>query len=167
MLYTYYGGIYAQKNTALDANGTTLVGYGMESGANATNAQNRNIQEATFGFNQTIWKNGKYGAMQLHGPILLPSPRSLVREAGVQPNANVNMLFFNLRYTLPGSAPTMGSKAQPGAAGYAPHPPRPVWTSAHTAAGFVFPAGFGSGQRVAGTQSSAPSHALEFGFYEI
>jgi uncharacterized coiled-coil protein SlyX len=108
MLYTYYGGIYAQKNTALDANGTTLIGYGMESGANATNAQNRNVQEATFGFNQTIWKNGKYGAVNFMGQYsyLLRDP--WFEKPGVQPNANVNMLFFNLRYTLPGSAPTMG-----------------------------------------------------------
>jgi hypothetical protein len=108
MLYAYYGGIYAQKNTAYDSNGTTLIGYGMESGPDATNAQNRNVQEITFGFNQTMWKNPKYGAVNFMGQYsyLLRDP--WYEKPGVAPNANVNMLFFNLRYTLPGSAPTMG-----------------------------------------------------------
>ncbi len=107
-LYGYYGGAYIAKNTALDANGTSLIGWGMESGSNATNAQNRAIQEATFGFNQTIWKNPKYGALNFMGQYsyLLRDP--WYEKAGVDPNANVNMLFFNLRYSLPGSAPTMG-----------------------------------------------------------
>lgn len=107
-LYAYYGGAYIGKNTALDANGTSLIGWGMESGPNATNAQNRAIQEATFGFTQTMWKNPKYGALLFMGQYsyLLRDP--WFEKAGVNPNANVNMLFFNLRYQLPGSAPTMG-----------------------------------------------------------
>jgi len=108
MIYAYYGGVYAQKNTAYDANGTSLIGFGMEKGSAATNAQNRAVQEATFGFNQTLWKNAKYGALNFMGQYsyLLRDP--WYEQVGKPANANIDMLFFNLRYTLPGSAPTMG-----------------------------------------------------------
>ena len=43
-LYTYYGGIYIGKNTAFNANGTSLIGYGY-SGSPAS--QNRTTQEGT------------------------------------------------------------------------------------------------------------------------
>jgi len=104
MIYGYYGGIYVMRNTAVDTTGK-YIGYGY-TGASA--GQNRAIQEATVGFNQTIWKDAKWGAINFMGQYSY-----LVRDpwyvASSQPvNANINMLFFNLRYTLPGSAPTMG-----------------------------------------------------------
>jgi uncharacterized coiled-coil protein SlyX len=108
MIYGYYGGIYIQKNTAYDANGTTLIGYGMEKGASATNAENRAIQEATVGFNQTIWKNPKYGALNFMGQYSYLTRAPWYEQLGKPANASVDMLFFNLRYSLPGSAPTMG-----------------------------------------------------------
>jgi hypothetical protein len=107
MLYAYYGGIYIDRNTALDTNGK-LVGYGMGSGSNATNAQNRAIQEATFGFNQTIWKNPKFGTLSFMGQYSYLTRDPYYVPAGVAPDAAINMVFFNLRYSLPGSAPTMG-----------------------------------------------------------
>ena len=75
----------------------------------SANAQNREIQEATFGFNQTFWKNPKYGAVQFMGQYSYLTRVSLVCVGQERPaNANINMVFFNLRYALPGSAPTMG-----------------------------------------------------------
>src|SRR5215475_11826344 len=38
VIYSYYGGIYIQRNTALDLNGTTPIGYGW---AGSPNSQNR------------------------------------------------------------------------------------------------------------------------------
>jgi hypothetical protein len=104
LLYTYYGGLYVYRNTAVDTGGT-LVGYGY-SGAPA--GQNRAVQEATFGFTQTFWKNAKYGALSLMGQYsyLTRNPWSVA--AGKPSNAELNMVFMNLRYTLPGSAPTLG-----------------------------------------------------------
>jgi hypothetical protein len=104
MIYGYYGGIYVMRNTAIDTTGK-YIGYGY-TGASA--GQNRAIQEATFGFNQTIWKDAKWGAVNFMGQYSY-----LVRDpwyvaSGQPTNATLNMLFFNLRYTLPGSAPTMG-----------------------------------------------------------
>jgi hypothetical protein len=107
MVFAYYGGIYIMRNTAIDTNGK-LVGYGMGSTSNATNAQNRAIQESTVGLNQTIWKNGKFGAVNFIGQYSYLTRDPWYQAAGAPTNANINMLFFDLRYTLPGSAPTMG-----------------------------------------------------------
>jgi hypothetical protein len=106
-IYAYYGGIYIERNTAIDTN-KKFIGYGVP-GTNSGN-QNRAIQEATFGFNQTIWKNAKFGAVNFMGQYsyLVRDPWNVNVTATSPSNANINMLFFNLRYTLPGSAPTMG-----------------------------------------------------------
>ena len=44
LFYGYYGGVYIGKNMALDANGTTKIGYGPIS----SDGQNRAIQEITL-----------------------------------------------------------------------------------------------------------------------
>jgi hypothetical protein len=118
-LYAYYGGVYVQKNATFDLNGTP-IGYGVTPatitgttfaatvGAN----QNRAIQEITLGFNQTLWRDAKYGALNFMGqysflrriPWVIPSNSSTLSE---DREAHLHMLFFNLRYTLPGSAPTL------------------------------------------------------------
>ena len=105
MIYGYYGGVYIGRNTALDANGTSLIGYGYRGSANS---QNRSIQEATFGFNQTLWKNPKYGALNFMGQYSYLTRNPWYVASGAPANASIDMLFFNLRYTLPGSAPTLG-----------------------------------------------------------
>ncbi len=105
MIYAYYGGVYIDRNTAYDANGTTLIGYGYHG---AANSQNRAIQEATVGFNQTIWKNPKYGALNFMGQYSYLTRDPWYAATGTPANASIDMLFFNLRYSLPGSAPTMG-----------------------------------------------------------
>jgi len=104
MIYGYYGGIYAMRNTAIDTTGK-YIGYGY-TGSSA--GQNRAIQEATFGFNQTIWKDAKWGAVNFMGQYSYLTRSPWYVASGQPLNANINMLFFNLRYTLPGSAPTMG-----------------------------------------------------------
>jgi len=117
MLYAYYGGIYVGRNSTIvpvsTTSGTppvtttklTPFGYGY---TGASTAQNRAIQEATFGFNQTLWKDAKYGALNFMGQYsyVVRDPWSVA--SGQPANANLNMVFFNLRYTLPGSAPTLG-----------------------------------------------------------
>jgi len=105
LLYGYYGGVYVMRNTAIDANGTSPIGYGYQG---SSNAQNRALQEITGGFTQTIWKNPKYGALSFMGQYswLTRDPWSVA--VGAPSSAAINMLFFNLRYALPGSAPTLG-----------------------------------------------------------
>jgi hypothetical protein len=106
MIYGYYGGIYIMRNTAIDTNGK-LIGYGF---SGSGTGQNRAIQEITFGFNQTIWKDAKWGAVNFMGQYsyVVRDPWYVNFATNQPPNANNNLVFFNLRYTLPGSAPTLG-----------------------------------------------------------
>jgi hypothetical protein len=103
VLYGYYGGIYIGRNVAIDTNGSR-VGYGY---TGSGNGQNRNVQEATFGFNQTLWKDAKYGALNFMGQYSYLSRNPWFVASGQPEDAHLNMLFFDLRYTLPGSAPTI------------------------------------------------------------
>ncbi len=107
-LYAYYGGIYIARDLGF-VNGAEY-GYGVDAtgvGSNYATAitQNRTIQEGTVGFNQTIWKDAKYGALNLMGQYsyLTRNPWSV--SPGDPSNAKLSIVFINLRYTLPGAAP--------------------------------------------------------------
>lgn len=105
LLYAYYGGIWVGKNVALDAGSTpTPIGYGF---AGSPSGQNRRIQEETFGINQTVAKSAKYGAVNLMGQFSYLNRNPWSIAAGQPSDAHAAMMFFNLRYTLPGSAPAM------------------------------------------------------------
>jgi hypothetical protein len=102
LLYAYYSGIYIERNVALDANGTTRIGYGFPGSANS---QNRAIQELSFGFNQTLWRNPRYGAINFMAQYeyLTRDPWSVA--VGAPKNTHDNTIYTNIRYTLPGSMP--------------------------------------------------------------
>jgi len=102
LLYGYYGGILIQRNTALDANGTSLIGYGYRG---APNSQNKAIQEITVGFNQTIWRDAKYGALNLMGQYEYLTRNPWFIAVNSPKAAHDNTIYVNIRYTLPGSAP--------------------------------------------------------------
>jgi hypothetical protein len=104
LLYAYYGGAYFQKNVAIDPQTGGPVGYGYEG---SPSEHNRALQEVTAGFTRTFWRDPAYGALQFmtqysyvfrHPWYVLPT----------QPGeANLHMLYLNLRYTLPGAPPNM------------------------------------------------------------
>src|SRR5665213_600212 len=104
LVYAYYGGILIGRNTALDASGKQ-IGWGYDG---ASNAQNRTVQEGTFGTVHTLWKDGKYGALQamFQYAYFTRSPYNFV-PAGTPNNAHEHAVWFNLRYVLPGTAPTI------------------------------------------------------------
>jgi hypothetical protein len=104
--YTYYGGIYIGRDTALDANGTTLIGYGYHGSANS---QNRSTQEITAGWNQIFFRDPKYGQVStfLQWAYFWRNPWYLAPNA--PKDAFQNAVWFDVRYTLPGSAPTIGN----------------------------------------------------------
>jgi hypothetical protein len=104
LYYGYYGGVYISQNLALDANGTSKIGYG----AISSDGQNRAIQEITFGTNTTLMRDPKWGALNLMFQYSYLQRNPWLVAAGAPSNAHVDMGFFNLRYTLPGSAPTLG-----------------------------------------------------------
>jgi len=104
LLYAYYGGDLIGKDVTIDAaNKNAFVGYGYPKSANS---QNRTIQEVTFGLNQTFWKNPNYGALNFmfQYSYLFRNPWYIA--AGAPENTHNHMVFLNLRYTLPGQAPS-------------------------------------------------------------
>jgi hypothetical protein len=104
LLSAYYGGIYIGRNVAIDPSSKSPVGYGY---SGSGSGQNRTIQEITFDLNQTLWKDARYGAVNLmfQYSYLMRSPWFVAASA--PKSASENMAFFNLRYTLPGSAPVI------------------------------------------------------------
>jgi len=108
LIFAYYGGIMIGRDPVIDTTGK-FVGYGY-TGSSAS--QNRTIQEATFGFNQAIWKHPKYGAVNLIGQYSYLTRDPWYVATGQPANATMNLVFFDLRYTLPGSAPTLGRPAR-------------------------------------------------------
>ena len=101
LFYAYYGGIYIGRNVAIDTNGKP-VGYGYTGSANS---QNRAINEFTFGFNQTMWRNPRYGAINLMGQYeyLMRDPWYVA--PGNPKATHDNTIYMNIRYTLPGAMP--------------------------------------------------------------
>ena len=103
LFYAYYGGIYIGRNTAIDTGATTAkIGYGYTGSANS---QNRSINELTFGFNQTMWANPRYGAINVMGQYeyLMRDPWFVA--AGAPKATHDSTIYFNIRYTLPGAMP--------------------------------------------------------------
>jgi hypothetical protein len=100
--YAYYGGIYVGRNTTLNSNGISEVGYGF---SGSPNSHNRTTQEATAGLTQTIWRDGRIGALQamFQYAYLTRNPWSV--DPGAPKGAHENVAYFNLRFTLPGAPP--------------------------------------------------------------
>jgi hypothetical protein len=78
----------------------TFVGYGFPGSGSA---QNRTVQEATFGITETLWKNVKYGDLKImtQASYLSRNPWSNTGTAGNANSAHLGMGFVNLRYDLP------------------------------------------------------------------
>ena len=104
LFYGYYGGVYIGKNLAFDADGKTRIGYGPI----ANDGQNRATQEATFGTNTTLMRDSKWGGVNLMFQYSYLQRNPWLVTGTSPTDAHVHMGFVNLRYTLPGSAPTLG-----------------------------------------------------------
>jgi hypothetical protein len=102
LLYGYYGALYIGRDVVVDANGTSLVGYGYHG---AANSQNRAVQEGTIGFVETFWKDPKYGALSMitQYEYLTRSPWYVA--ANSPKGAHDNTIYVDIRYTLPGGPP--------------------------------------------------------------
>jgi hypothetical protein len=99
---TYYGGAYFQRNAFADLTTAAkpIIGFGGVGVQNNT-LMNKSIQEATFDWTQTFWKNPQYGA------VLMVTQTSYVTRApwfvtiGSPKNAHLMMGYLSLRYVLP------------------------------------------------------------------
>ncbi|MBV9508031.1 MAG: hypothetical protein JO323_23820, partial [Acidobacteriia bacterium] len=105
LIYGYYGGIYAGRNTALDANGTALIGYGY---SGSPNSHNRTLQEGTIGITQVLYRDPKYGQISFYLDYAYFFRRPWYVAANNPKEAQQHAVWFDLRYTLPGAAPTIG-----------------------------------------------------------
>lgn len=102
MLFGYYGGAYFDKayyvSSVSPAGVPAYVGFGYPG---SPNTANRVIQEPTFGFIQTFWKNPKYGALQWINQYSYVERAPWYVSAGSSKNAHLSMVYTNLRYVLP------------------------------------------------------------------
>lgn len=110
----YYGLAYISRNVLLDTNGCN-IGWGYYPSAGSLtgcttppSGQNRNIQEGSLNYIHTFWKNPRYGALTLFLQYSYLTRNPWYVAPGAPHSANASMGWFNLRYTLPGSAPTLG-----------------------------------------------------------
>ena len=97
----YYGGAYIYRNTAIDTNGQ-FIGYGYPG---SPLNHNRSLQQVTFGYTRTFWRDPNYGALQLLGQYsyIVRHPWSV--PTGQPSGANTNFVYLSLRYILPGAPP--------------------------------------------------------------
>jgi hypothetical protein len=97
LLYGYYSPVTIDQNVTFDANGTTMIGYGV------TNSQtaNHKVHQSTVGVTQTFFRDPKYGGMQLmiQYSNLERTPFSV--PVNTPTSAKLNMVYVNVRYILP------------------------------------------------------------------
>ena len=107
-LAVYYGADYFGRNFFPDTTNTaapgTIIGYG---GPGSPNTNNRAIQEATFDWLQTFWKDTRYGALQsyIQYSYLTRAPWFVAPDT--PKNAHLSMVYFGLRYVLPSTSGTL------------------------------------------------------------
>ncbi len=102
LLFGYFGIYYGGQDAIVDTTGK-FVGYGFP-GSAATN--NRLMQDPTFGWIQTLWKDPKWGALQTIFQYSWINRYPWAVLAGQPKDAHNSTLFLDVRYTLPGSAPS-------------------------------------------------------------
>ena len=81
-----------------------MIGYGFTGSANS---QNRVTQEVTFGATQTLMRDGKWGALQMMYQYAWFMRDPWFVAANAPKNTHENAIWFNMRYVLPGTAPTV------------------------------------------------------------
>ena len=106
LLYGYYGGVYIQRNIAIDPANGKPVGYGF---TGSPNSNNRNIQEGTLGYTYTFWRDAKYGAVQFMTQYSYLTRNPWAVAAGQPGTTHAHIVFINLRYLLPGAPPKVAA----------------------------------------------------------
>lgn len=115
----YWGGNYAQRNAFADISAANTAGAPIScgpgqpllnkpcigfGGTNSANTANRAIQEGSFDWTQTFWRNPQYGAVQLvtQTSYVTRAPWFVAQTPVVAPkNAHLMMGFVSLKYILP------------------------------------------------------------------
>jgi hypothetical protein len=108
----YYGLVYVGRDIQLDSTGCA-VGWGYYPTttpvcAGSSSGQNRTIQEGSVDYIHNFWKSPKYGALTVWFQYSYLTRNPWYVAPGAPTNGSASMGWFDLRYTLPGSAPTLG-----------------------------------------------------------
>jgi hypothetical protein len=99
----YYGRDFFPDTTNTTQPGT-IIGYG---GPGSPNTNNRAIQEATFDWLQTFWKQPRYGALQSYVQYSYLTRAPWFVAPGNPNNAHLSMIYFGFRYVLPSTSGTL------------------------------------------------------------
>jgi hypothetical protein len=104
----YYGADYYGRNFFPDTTDTahpgTIIGYG---GPGSPNTNNRAIQQATFDWLLTFWKNQRFGALQYYTQYSYLTRAPWFVGPGDPKNAHLSMVYAGIRYVLPSTSGTL------------------------------------------------------------
>jgi len=104
----YYAADYFGRNFFPDTTDTahpgTIIGFG---GPGSPNTNNRAIQEVTFDWLQTFWKNRRYGALQFYTQYSYLTRAPWYVPTDTPKNAHLSMVYFGFRYVLPTTSGTL------------------------------------------------------------
>jgi hypothetical protein len=104
----YYGADYYGRNFFTDTTNTahpgTIIGFG---GPGSPNTNNRAIQQVSFNWLQTFWKNPRYGALQSYVQYSYLTRAPWYVAPGDPKNAHLSMVYFGFRYVLPSTSGTL------------------------------------------------------------
>lgn len=104
----YYGADYYGRNFFPDttniAHPGTIIGFG---GPGSPNTNNRAIQQVSFDWLQTFWKNPRYGALQSYVQYSYLTRAPWYVAPGEPKNARLGMVYFGFRYVLPSTSGTL------------------------------------------------------------
>ncbi len=98
----YYSGAYFQRNFFPDTTSALfvkpLIGFG---GPGSLASANRAIQEITFDWIHTFWKNPQYGAVQILTQYSYMTRSPWFVSTGAPKNAHASMIYIDFRYVVP------------------------------------------------------------------
>ncbi len=110
----YYGADYFGQNFFPDttdaANPGKIIGFG---GPGSPNTNNRTIQQATFDWISTFWKNPRHGALQAYTQYSYLTRAPWYVAPGTPKNAHLSMVYVGLRYVLPTTSGTLSQVPRP------------------------------------------------------
>ena len=81
----------------------TIIGFG---GPGSPNTNNRAIQQATFDWISTFWRNPRHGALQAYTQYSYLTRAPWYVAPGTPKNAHLSMVYVGLRYVLPTTSGT-------------------------------------------------------------
>ncbi len=99
--------MYAQRNSVLDITKTgapAFIGFG---GPGSANTNNRTVQEVTFDWTQTFWKNPQYGSVFLVNQLsyISRSPWFVVAWRTQERPSDAGVCELALRFAVNSTSP--------------------------------------------------------------